>query len=317
MSQETATMFLNEISVVDHCFIDSEGNVIGGSFNPSFLVSGKIDPVENVVVDFSTIKKQLKGAIDDKSFGFDHKCWVIENFSNVVISNGEAGFVTSFDALEALPDDHLIQVDTAFASIIAPRNAFKFVRNPKKLAYDNENAGQWFCEYLNQLFPELTFDHNNNVNVHTFYDQKHHGVAYFRYAHGLKDSTSYGCQNIAHGHLSFIQVDATSASAEFLLHTIAQELNYTMFINKDNVVEETDEYVQMEYQSHSRGVFSARWFKNATRQNCIILPTETTIEFLVDFVKTKYLVELQKAGIRELYVSEGLSKGAMVTIEVA
>ena len=67
------TMFFSQPTVIDHAYIDQEGRVVGGSFNPDFLVTGEIDPKEKVVIDFGTGKKQIKALIDHKEFGYDHK----------------------------------------------------------------------------------------------------------------------------------------------------------------------------------------------------------------------------------------------------
>src|SRR5574343_1490291 len=81
-----SSIFLSDLTVVDHAYINSQGQVIGGSFNPGFIVSGEVDPVEKVVVDFSTIKKDVKYSIDKHiddyhHNGFDHKIWFIEGYS--------------------------------------------------------------------------------------------------------------------------------------------------------------------------------------------------------------------------------------------
>jgi hypothetical protein len=72
-----STMFLANLSVVDHAVLIPEGLIRGNSHNPSFEVSGVVDEVENVVCDFSTIKKRMKQLIDDHDMGFDHKCWIL------------------------------------------------------------------------------------------------------------------------------------------------------------------------------------------------------------------------------------------------
>ena len=78
-----STMFLSDVTVLDHAYIDDSGFIVGGSFHPCFNVSGEIDGTEQVVVDFSAIKKQIKALIDSKETGYDHKLWIIEGFSNI------------------------------------------------------------------------------------------------------------------------------------------------------------------------------------------------------------------------------------------
>lgn len=326
---ETSTMFLNEMTIVDHAFIDTQANIVGGSFNPSFLVSGKIDPVEKVVVDFSTIKKRVKAMIDDDDLGFDHKCWVIEGFSSCrVLVDGKE--VTDYALLDSNHFSHEAptEVITHHAHIKAPKNAFKFIKRFEGSEnYSIENAGVWFAEYLNELFAEegITVVCKNTVNAHTYLDRDRHDIGYFSYVHGLKDSTSWGCQNIAHGHLSFLQIDSDSTfeDEQYLVRRIARELDYTVFVNKVNHVQESsidDDLMLVAYDSN-RGHFETTYrLKDSTseaaanKMKIVKLETETTIEFLVEHIKTRYADELVEIGAKGLYVSEGLSKGAYVEL---
>lgn len=306
-----ATMFLNDLSVVDHAFIDNEGNVIGGSFNPSFLVTGNIDPVEKVVVDFSTVKKQLKAKIDDKDIGFDHKLWYIEGFSAADITILDTQHqIDSESTFNKLPGETIVIIQTPNALLQVPRNAIKYITNDDNNSYTLDNVGIWFQEFLNQQFPELSIVCKNTINAHVYHNDV--PVHYFSYAHGLKDSTSWGCQNIGHGHLSFIQlIGSNSELANKLGELIASELDCTMFINRANVTETVYENsaVIVKYLSFSRGEFNAT-FLSSPRQKCTIIDTETTIEYLVEYIATTYHSQLLKAGVTELFVSEGLSKGA-------
>lgn len=322
-----STMFLNDLSVVDHAYITEHGAVRGGSFNPSFLVSGEIDPVEQVVVDFSTIKKQLKAAIDDKSVGFDHKLWVIKGFSSCdIIVDG----VTVSD-FEVLADHSVygeltpITIKTPTTELTVPKNAIKFVvpATPNHSAYTIGNVGLWFAEFLNKWFNgSVEVECFNNINAHTLHPQSTNPIGYFTYAHGLKDSTSWGCQNIAHGHLSFIQFDTTAPIEiqQELLNLICADLDGTVFINHDNVVAVDDNTVEIQYTT-PRGTFKGKYpledwnlcdtVIQSSPMKSIILETETTIEFLVEYINASYGDLLQKHQISRIFVSEGLSKGAV------
>ena len=320
---EQATMFLNDLSVVDHAYIDLTGNVVGGSYNPSFLVSGKIDPVEKVVVDFSTIKKTLKKLIDHNDTGFDHKCWVIEGMSKCKIEV-DGSVVTDYSLLDS---DHfnttaVVKITTQSLIMTAPKNAFKFI--PKLDGYENyciESSGKWFERYLNELFApdNITVVCNNNVHIHTYLDTDDHPAAYFTYVHGLKDSTSWGCQNLAHGHLSFIQLQSTSGAEveRELALKIADDLDRTVFINSANIVPSTEPNEErsttIRYTT-PRGEFMGLYREHMNGHKVRVLDTETTIEFLIDYIRTTYAAELNAAGVSGLFVSEGLSKGAYVKL---
>lgn len=297
----TSTMFLNQISVVDHAYIDDTGAVIGGSFNPDFLVSGDIDPVEKVVVDFSTIKKDIKKIIDAKEDGFDHKLWLIVGYSNAFAIDTEDGYY---------------EVLTPKLVLRLPKNAVKVFEAHE---YSSETTGyaigQWVEDKLREQYPTIRVECINNVEAHTsHYTYGNNDKAqpsFFTYVHGLKDSTSWGCQNIAHGHLSFIQLYPVSVEGLRLQQKIASDLDGTIFIRKENIKQIDETGVAIEYTT-DRGTFSAAY--DTEELPVVILETETTIEFLAAYIRDRYKPELEAAKVHKLFVSEGLSKGAVETV---
>lgn len=344
---DRSTMFLSEMTIVDHAYIAATGTIIGGSWNPSFLVAGKIDPVEKVVVDFSTIKKQVKKYIDDDNVGFDHKLWVIDGFSGVTKYEVDGVGEVSFDALldgagnEEFSHTATVTITTNVGHITGPKNAFKFIKADEGQVYDTETAELWMAQYLNDIFAgkngniecdmlaknegqEIEVTCSNTINAHTYLPNEIAPVQYFTYNHGLKDSTSWGCQNLGHGHLSFIQI-ATDPEAydneasryrdvNAVTFAIADALNNTTFINRENVTVDNSEVVSIAYETPCRGKFSASYSKADPDNKIIILDTETTIEFLVDYIRVNFAVELETISATGIYVSEGLSKGAYVDI---
>ena len=312
-----SSMFLCDLTVVDHAYIDDHGKLIGGSFNPSFIISGEVDETEQVVVDFSTIKKDIKGLIDHKDFGFDHKLWVIDGWSHVT---------TEIDT----PYIDYYTLKTPFNEFHVPFNAVRYIDRSDASHYSTGEIGKalefFVAAELNKMYPDVEIHVTciNNTNRHTMAEDELGNIytTDFRYAHGLKDSTSWGCQNIAHGHLSYIQVMNYNNNITGLLNLrdaiveLAQE--NIIFVKRENVVFEDEDTLGLRYESHSRGQFSANL--NKTHQNIIVLDTETTIEHLVDFIADRLSDELQALVKTSgdpllLFVSEGLSKGACVSIE--
>lgn len=283
-----SSIFLNDISVIDHAYINEEGQVIGGSFHCSFIVTGETDPTEKVVVDFSTIKKDIKDVIDGED-GFDHKLWLFMVSSNY-----------SFTKV----DEIMVEITTPASVLKLPRNAISmipfaknytdivnlelFIADVVELALYNKYKGidlKVKCILKeNFVLPAGTSDWN---------------VIPFRYVHGLKDSTSYGCQNLYHGHYSYI------TTFDYNLQFKEDFKNSVIFINKENIISETDEYIEVSYTTEQRGYFYGLFYKN--RNVLIVLDTETTIEFLAEYVKNKYDIN------GSFYISEGLSKGAYIS----
>lgn len=318
-----STMFLNDITVIDHAYIDNKGCVVGGSFHPCFEVSGNPDSVEKVVVDFSAIKRTIKQLIDRhennvETNGFDHKVWVIEGYS----SFNEVNVNMNMQALMGL--DTTIRTPAVVLDL--PTDAVKLItpvsgRIPE---YTPEYIGAALEQYLQPLLEKAYPNTNiyikchNTETIHVPTDELRMHAKTFRYVHGLKDSSSYGCNNIAHGHGSFITADK---NPDNILQTIAAELDNTVFVRGDNIsstaitLSSNEPVVSGEltirYKT-SRGFFLMTIDANAHK--IVVLNTETTVEYLAQYVKTKFGDAMRAAGITTFYISEGLSKGAIETL---
>jgi len=303
-----ATLFLSDLSCVDHAYINDKGNVVGGSYNPSFLVHGKVDAHESVVVDFSTIKKDIKDIIDDKETGFDHKLWIIEGYSNC-----------SYKI-----DGSNCTITTPTTTLSQPINSVKIFGGTE---YEVGAIGREFASQVTRdlqiKYPnvQITASCNNNVNNHIPFSVGLVKCGSFSYVHGLKDSTSWGCQNISHGHLSYvaIQYDDKEAPTFKLVNecelgdvaAVCADIDNAVFINTANIISDSDNIVAIAYTT-PRGRFCAEYKKSA--YNIIYLETETTVEHLIEYVLARHGDRLHNTGARMLYVSEGLTKGACISL---
>lgn len=329
-----STMFLSNISVVDHAYIDDMGMIIGGSYNPSFLVTGKVTDDESVVIDFSTGKKALKKIIDHDVYGFDHKLWLIEGFSNVstvtIVSSAKREYLNK--QFLAISDPRLkqymeesektmsmrsdvVRITSRAFEIDVPRDAIKWVQNLKPSKDLQEIVTEALVALLEEKLQaeadyEVSLECKLEITEHVY--NQHVPTAPFRYTHGLKFSTSWGCQNIAHGHLSYMQLifdDMTKTIRPEYVNAVAKEFENVVFVFKENVIAHDDKHITIQYRTN-RGHFRAKY--NLKRFDIRLLDTETTVEYLVDHIsKCDAVQSLLKEGLKELYVSEGLSKGAM------
>ena len=279
-----SSMFLGDTTNIDLAYISCTGEVVGYSYRPKFIVSGKIDAKENVVVDFSTIKKLLKGTIDDRFDGYDHKLWWYED-----ASKGTIQFASG-----------MVNIKTPYVEITGPADIVKVI--PKDFGIE---------EHVNRLLQEK-YPYNEvsaRLTLTTDVDlmpEMNVPPQFFSYVHGLKDSTSWGCQNIAHGHLSYIIAEVTGDTtlATELLKKIADRINGTIFAWKRNVNENIITYDSF------RGPMKMR----VNSEKFEVLQTETTVEHLVHWVYRVYRDDLYDAGVKTLFLSEGLSKGACYTL---
>lgn len=312
-----SSIFFNEPTVIDHSFIAGDGGCYGGSVNPSFFVSGDVSEDENVVLDFSSGKKRIKDAIDDNDNGFDHKCWIvrgISNFDSVYAVEDKRG-VSDWDYLASGEDpDRVLTVSTRRLIITAPKSAFRFCLNQGNFADIYAAIEMEMKLWLQQTMPEFGFGVRMCANAVPSTIKPYQ---LFRYVHGLKNSTSWGCQNIAHGHLSYIDVEVPKETdlgfKEQILKSIAKTLDNTIFISSENYTR-SEYFHTIQYESQTRGEFIMEMPVQRPFHKFIVLETETTIEHIIEYVAAKFAPQLQSLKATRLYVSEGLSKGALMEL---
>lgn len=296
-------MFLNNLTCIDHAYIDNAGRVIGGSYHPNFYVSGSVDESEQVVIDFSKVKKQIKECIDSKEDGFDHKLWIIPGYSLCEI--------------DVLGDT--TRVSTPACVLEMPSDALKTFKNNyvgtfQETVQRSIQTHVW--SHLNKLYPDIEVSVECQLTTNAF--MKDPGKSFtFRYVHGLKNSSSWGCQNHSHGHLSWIEVEhdmfydpmcSDCRRAMQAVYDISRELDGAILIFEENIFEQTNDYIAIQYTTE-RGMWRAKYYKS--RNKIIVMDQETTIENIVDWAVNKNFGALAMGHIKRLYISEGLSKGAV------
>lgn len=332
----TSRIFINQPTVIDHSYIDKDGLIIGGSINPSFVLSGEPTADESVVCDFSTAKSQIKKLIDHNDFGFDHKCWIIGGLSNITsitassleFNPNEVNDQTTWDWLISDADpERTITVSTPNVVITGPKNSFCFFKaeDNTKNVYDAAIAA--IQKMLNERIVGIDIEVVYKANLVTCEDNS--STILFHYVHGLKNSSAWGCQNIAHGHTSFIEfifdeqknnpfevANTDGAQDESLLRSIQLDLDHTIFISADNLLEVTAGESTSDiitYTSNDRGRFSMSFPRGSTHKT-VVLETETTIEYIVEYIAANYETELQTLRVKTIHVSEGLDKGASINL---
>jgi hypothetical protein len=134
----------------------------------------------------------------------------------------------------------------------------------------------------------------------------------FRYAHGLKNSSSWGCQNHSHGHLSWFEFEFGGQVSDWdSLNDIADEIDNTLFIYRDNITRSTNDKIEIRYVTE-RGTFYAEYDQSA--YNIRILDTETTIEHIAAWFVDNYRSVLESNNVSRVLISEGLAKGAAISL---
>lgn len=279
-----STMFLTSVTCIDHAVITPVGTVMGGSFSPDFYVNGEVTEDESVVIDFSKCKKQIKAAIDDNETGYDHKLWIIPGWSNC----------------EYKIEGDQITITTPALTITGPANIARVFENESTYADVGFEIADYLMRKIDGVDIAVVVDPAIQYTIPARLKP-----SFFRYSHGLKNSSSWGCQNIAHGHLSYLAIDSAHPMAYEMQQQMANTLNNSMFVFEENWNNETH---TIEYTS-PRGTF--KLVLNNTDQRICILKTETTIENIVEAVAEMFKDDLTELGAESLYISEGVHKGAV------
>lgn len=284
---QNSTLHLRNVTCIDHAFVTEGGLIQGGSYHPHITVTGQVDEHEQVVVDFSKIKKQIKDCIDSKENGFDHKLWLIENYSNASV----------------LEQDGVVYVETDKLSLKVPDNAIKKISNPRgSLNLELVVANQMAQELKDYLEKE-----NGNsfiVTVQLTRDTFGSKPIKFTYWHGLKDSSSWGCNNIAHGHTSFVEVyDDEGYRQSEMERMIAHYLNGALLVYDQNLKGKN----HIAYET-PRGRFELIYNEGVKH---IVMDKETTIENIVEHINEVFHATLEFYRVEKIFISEGLQKGAI------
>lgn len=371
------TLYINRLTTVDCALLignklathNANSQILGFSFNVSCKISGKVDPVENVIVDFGALKKTLKAEIDNLEYGYDHKLIAgndyddvvadidntsgtasIIDFSNNTLFSGPANAIrkVSSPSLSAALDD--LYIDEVQSYFLSSDKFQNYVRTPYKgllikpllnviNGLEEELMG-FLQSRLDEIYPQAEInvdavqcDIQPIFPMHCFDS----GVAnctpaasiqMFPYTHGLKKSTSIGCKNLVHGHLSSIvaisMVDATRGeeavrkdiiAVQGLINYITLEHFNAHFVWSEN----TDSSGSTEsYVAEGRGEFQMELNSGESVSlvdKSILLDSESTIENLTTYMADKYGEALRDLGVSVIYVSEGLSKGSYVDVK--
>ena len=300
-----STLFFNNITCIDHAFVDNIGNIVGGSYHPIITVKGKVTEDESVVVDFSSGKKQMKSIIDHDNgeIGLDHKLWIIPGYSACMTKN--------------YSDTHY-EIETRNGSrVVLPKTDVHIVSG-NFTGSVMQTVATDISSILSQQMTEYEFD----VELTQIPFSVTQNPMMFRYSHGLKNSTSYGCKNIAHGHLSFFEItkfgndyredcDDCKTGLRLIEETL-KGINGSMFIMRENIISEDEQWIEFGYET-PRGKM---WAKiNRNQQANIIVDSETTIEYLAEFIAKRMMNALLLAKVKEFRVSEGLQKGVVYRLD--
>lgn len=301
-----SSIFLRNTSVVDCAIVHGDGTVHGHSFHPNFIVTGDVDEQEQVVIDFSKCKNEIKKALDDFDSGFDHKLWLLEGYSK---------FKFTIDILEDGEERAILETDAYKAD--TPLHVYRLIDNPKQHEVPGRTIadaiGSHVQEHLRSIWPSVTVA--VDLTVDAFADVQNHSCGTFNYFHGLPQSSSTKCRRYNHGHGSFYEFDfgeKPTIEIETFAHDIMSVYSDCTFLDTRNIKSEDDTWVEVEATDIGGDFYNVKLNKNLN--NIVRMNTDSTIENIVDYIVEKHSNQFKELGIKRFFASEGLAKGAVKAI---
>lgn len=335
------TIFWNHLTTVDCAIILPNGELRGLSFNVNAEATGPLLEKEEVVIDFSHGKKLIKDYIDGP-YGLDHKVLVPSKF--VVQQSNNTVTLQTPSITATLPVDAVYMYDS------------ELLDNYEDEVHINRRLTRYLLDEVAASFSASTiFTTSNGETVKVkldlqptfmftlFEDSPDTVACMFSYTHGLPYSTSYGCQNILHGHSSVISLTTSKGQSETAniltllahkmlgnginLQTLPENIETfggvleiipnVHFVNTAYTTT-SDNAASIQVQTTCRGDAYLD-FTYSELKNCklILIEGEPTIENLCSMLEQELLTLLPKVPGGEpmtytLRVSEGLSKGCVV-----
>ena len=278
-----ARLFVDELSVIDFSYLDSQRGVVGESWIVDIELVGTLDS-QGMVVDFGDIKRQIKQFIDAE---VDHR---------LLVPVASSGFRSAQRNNELSIEFPLVA--GGMITHRSPQDAVLLVDAEKIDATTIANSLQ---VRIKDILPD-----NVDEVVIRLRSEAIEG-AYYCYTHGLQDHLGQ-CQRIAHGHRSRIKISVNGERNQKLESEWAAALKDGYIATESHIAEEFD----IKGITHTRLAYTARqgnFSISLPSTQVFVMPMKSTIEniaaYLAKLIASKHEINV----LVKAY--EGISKGAI------
>lgn len=283
-------LFVNDLTVIDFSYLCTQRGMVGESWIVDLTLHGELDE-QNMVLDFSKVKKQVKRIIDDT---VDHKLAIPTEFSGVDVEHIEGQDYIKVE-FESNSGEKI--------AISSPSDAYCFVDA------DRIEMSHVIKHLASVIKPQLPA---NVKKVELSLRAEDIGGFYYHYTHGLKKHDG-NCQRIAHGHRSKIQIFENEMKSP-RLEKEASKLWEDIYVatDEDEVTEselefisKTPSQVAYKYES-SQGKFELAMEKASVYS----MPVDTTVELIAQYLADKLKAQYPQNSYK-VVAYEGVAKGAI------
>ncbi|UCX04204.1 6-carboxytetrahydropterin synthase [Shewanella glacialimarina] len=284
-------LFVKDLTVIDFSYLCPIRGMIGESWIVDVLLDGGLDE-QNMVLDFSKVKKTIKNTIDDVA---DHRLLIPTACSQVRWQ--QQGDRVWMDFASQKGNIHLACPSQAFALI--PTEVIDF-----------ESVNDFLQKALREALPDNVQDISITLRNEVL------TTPYYHYSHGLRKHDG-NCQRIAHGHRSPVTVFENGIAAPKWDEYWAERWHDAYLGTEEDIVPVAD--LQLSKQANvsddthygfhyvaPQGDFQLAMPKNC----CDIIPHDTTVELLADYMAVTLAAKVPESHFKVI-AYEGIGKGAI------
>jgi len=284
-------LFVRDLTVIDFSYLCPIRGMVGESWTVDVLLDGGLDE-QNMVLDFSKVKRTIKDTIDDIA---DHRLLIPTAYGEVRWQQQGDRVWMDFNSLQG--DIHLACPQQAFALI------------PSEII-DFDSVNTFLQKALKEALPD------NVDGIALTLRNEIHDAPYYHYSHGLRKHDG-NCQRIAHGHRSPVNVFENGMAAPKWDEYWAERWKDIYLGSEEDVVSISDLTLSPQAKVSDKTHFGFHYqapqgdFQLAMpKGRCEIIPHDTTVELLAEFMAGTLLEKSPQSEFKVI-AYEGIGKGAI------
>ena len=276
------TLFVEQLTVIDASYLCPRRGLVGESWIVDLELEGSLDE-QSMVLDFGSVKKQLKRAIDD---GPDHTLIVPLHYPAQQTTTLDDGRIRTLFMSQAGGIEHT-----------APACALTLLEAA-------EVSAETLAAHLQPQLARAVPANVAQVRIALRHEQIE-GASY-HYTHGLQKHQG-ACQRIAHGHRSRIAITVNGLRDAALEAQWAETFRDIYLVTGTHIASDDGERLQLAY-SAPEGLFELALPKS--RSYLLGQHTDSTVEEIAEHIAKQ--VALQRPGQQvAVRAFEGVMKGAI------
>ncbi|GGP66975.1 6-carboxytetrahydropterin synthase [Shewanella saliphila] len=284
-------LFVKDLTVIDFSYLCPIRGMVGESWIVDVLLDGGLDE-QNMVLDFSKVKRTIKDTIDDVA---DHRLLIPTACSEVRWQ--QKGDRVWMDFTSQKGDIHLACPSQAFALI------------PTEII-DFESVNDFLKKALREALPE------NVQGISLTLRNEALDTPFYHYSHGLRKHDG-NCQRIAHGHRSPVTVFENGIAEPKWDQYWADRWQDVYLGTEEDLVPVATLALSKQTSISDETHFGFHYmapqgdFQLAMpKQCCDLIPHDTTVELLAEYMATTLANKVPESHFKVI-AFEGIGKGAI------